>query len=65
MHGTSFPLNIDDHESFVNRVLPANDDQWYVEDPFDLKHNLAGSGQCWFDIPRCQSPCHSYVGLYI
>lgn len=23
-------------------VLPANDDQWYVEDPFDLKHNLAG-----------------------
>lgn len=23
-------------------VLPANEDQWYVEDPFDLKHNLAG-----------------------
>ncbi len=34
------------------RVLPANDDQWYVEDPFDLKHNLAGvdlmaSGTSW------------------
>ena len=27
------------------RVLPANEDQWYVEDPFDLKHNLAGGGQ--------------------
>ncbi|CAE8713450.1 unnamed protein product [Polarella glacialis] len=23
-------------------TLPTNDDQWYVEDPFDLKHNLAG-----------------------
>lgn len=23
-------------------MLPATDDQWYVEDPFDLKHNLAG-----------------------
>ncbi|CAE7622947.1 TUT4 [Symbiodinium pilosum] len=22
--------------------LPINEDQWYVEDPFDLKHNLAG-----------------------
>jgi len=22
--------------------LPTNDDQWYLEDPFDLKHNLAG-----------------------
>eukprot|EP00913_Durusdinium_trenchii_P003485 g3227.t1 len=25
-----------------SRMLPATDDQWYVEDPFDLKHNLAG-----------------------
>ncbi|CAJ1397100.1 unnamed protein product [Effrenium voratum] len=23
-------------------LLPTNEDQWYVEDPFDLKHNLAG-----------------------
>ena len=26
----------------VPRGLPINEDQWYVEDPFDLKHNLAG-----------------------
>jgi hypothetical protein len=23
-------------------TTPTNDDQWYIEDPFDLKHNLAG-----------------------
>jgi hypothetical protein len=23
-------------------TTPTNDEQWYVEDPFDLKHNLAG-----------------------
>jgi len=23
-------------------ATPTNDEQWYVEDPFDLKHNLAG-----------------------
>lgn len=25
-----------------NLTTPTNDEQWYVEDPFDLKHNLAG-----------------------
>lgn len=23
-------------------LLPVSDEQWYIEDPFDLKHNLAG-----------------------
>ena len=26
----------------VPRSLPTNEEQWYLEDPFDLKHNLAG-----------------------
>eukprot|EP00931_Biecheleriopsis_adriatica_P070756 TRINITY_DN4454_c0_g1_i2.p1 TRINITY_DN4454_c0_g1~~TRINITY_DN4454_c0_g1_i2.p1 ORF type:complete len:753 (-),score=198.88 TRINITY_DN4454_c0_g1_i2:179-2437(-) len=30
------------HTDKYSLMLPTNDEQWYVEDPFDLKHNLAG-----------------------
>jgi len=33
-------------------TLPTNDEQWYVEDPFDLKHNLAG---------KCSRACRKRI----
>lgn len=31
-----------EHYSWPARLLSTIEEQWYVEDPFDLKHNLAG-----------------------